>query len=254
MNSVSEEVRVLHVDDDVQWRRVTRDLLPTIADRFAVVSEPSVASGLRRLRCSEPVPDCIVSDYAMPRGDGLEFLERVREEHPEVPFILFTGWEDEEIASAALSAGATDYLQKGSTLDSYRLLANRIENAVAKRRAETERRRAYEAMEIARAGISLLDEAGEFTYVNRAYAALYGYDPEEMIGEHWSLVYPDGEVDRVVEEILPVVDDGRTWRGETRGLRKDDSTFREDHALARRSDGYLICSVREIAPVRELAE
>lgn len=254
MNSVSEEVRVLHVDDDVQWRRVTRDLLPTIADHVIVVSERSVADGLRSLRSSEPDPDCIVSDYAMPRRDGLEFLERVREEHPEVPFILFTGRRDAEIANAAVSAGVTDYLQKGSGIDSYRLLANRIENAVAKRRAETERRRAYEALEVAREGISLLDEAGEFAYVNRAYATLYGYEPEEMVGEHWSLVYPDGEVDRVVEEILPVVDDGRTWRGETTGLRKDGTTFREDHALTRRADGCLICSVREIAPVRELAE
>jgi len=44
--------------------------------------------------------------------NGLEFLEVVRADDPNLPFILFTGKGSEAVASDAFSAGATDYLQK----------------------------------------------------------------------------------------------------------------------------------------------
>ena len=67
-----------------------------------------------------------------------------------------------------------------------------------------------------------------------------------MLGEHWSLIYPEEEIERVNEEILHAVSEGEQWRGETTGLRKDGSTFIEDHTLVQRDDGGLICSVREM--------
>jgi len=48
--------------------------------------------------------DCIVSDYDMPRTNGIEFLEAVRDQHPELPFILYTGKGSEEVAGEAISA------------------------------------------------------------------------------------------------------------------------------------------------------
>jgi DNA-binding NtrC family response regulator len=53
----------------------------------------------------------------MPGVDGLEFLASVREEYPDLPFILFTGKGSEEIASEAISRGVTDYLQKETGTD-----------------------------------------------------------------------------------------------------------------------------------------
>ncbi|MFB6175738.1 MAG: response regulator, partial [Halobaculum sp.] len=74
-------------------------------------------------------------DYEMPGEDGLELLASVRETHPDLPFVLFTGEGSESVASDAISAGVTDYLQKGSGTEQYTILANRISNAVSRRRA-----------------------------------------------------------------------------------------------------------------------
>ncbi len=72
----------------------------------------------------------------MPGIDGLEFLQAVRERYPDLPFILFTGEGSETVASDAIAAGVTDYLQKGSGTEQYELLANRIRNAVRARRED----------------------------------------------------------------------------------------------------------------------
>ncbi len=77
-----------------------------------------------------------MSDYELPGANGIEFLETVRESYPDLPFILFTSKGSEEVASDAISAGVSDYLQKGSGTERFSLLANRITNLVAQYRAE----------------------------------------------------------------------------------------------------------------------
>jgi PAS domain S-box-containing protein len=71
----------------------------------------------------------------MPNQNGIEFLRSVREIYPDLPFILFTGKGSEEVASEAISAGVSDYLQKESGTDQYTVLANRIANLVSQYRA-----------------------------------------------------------------------------------------------------------------------
>ena len=132
---MSEPIHVLHVDDDPDFVELAATFLEREDERFAVETATSVAAGLDRL--AELSVDCIVSDYDMPGRNGIEFLETVREEHPKLPFVLFTGRGSEDIASRAISAGVTEYLQKGRGTDQYTVLANRITNGVRAFRAET---------------------------------------------------------------------------------------------------------------------
>ena len=127
-------IRVLHVDDDPETGEITASSLERRDERFDVVSELSASDALDRL-ANEDV-DCILSDYQLPRMDGIEFLTAVRESYPDLPFILFTRDGSESVASDALSAGATEYLQKDTTAGQYALLANRITNAVESYRSQ----------------------------------------------------------------------------------------------------------------------
>jgi len=86
--------------------------------------------------------DAIVSDYQMPGMDGIAFLKMVRERFGNIPFILFTGRGREEVAIEALNNGADFYLQKGGEPTAqFAELANKIQYAVARKRAETELQR-----------------------------------------------------------------------------------------------------------------
>jgi DNA-binding NarL/FixJ family response regulator len=72
----------------------------------------------------------LVSRYDLPGRDGVALLEAVRDTDPDLPFVLFTDAGDEGVASRAISAGVTEYVQKESP---FRTAP--IESPAAKRRS-----------------------------------------------------------------------------------------------------------------------
>ena len=132
----TRSIRILYVDDEPEFAALAAEFLTREDDGFDVEIEEGGHDALERLT-EEPI-DCVVSDYDMPGMDGLALLEAVRDRHPGVPFVLVTGKGSEEIASEAISAGVTDYLQKRGGREQYTILANRIRNAVEQYRVGRE--------------------------------------------------------------------------------------------------------------------
>ena len=56
--------------------------------------------------------DCVLLDLSLPDVEGLEAIDRLRAQFPDLPIIILTGLNDEEVALEALGAGAQDYLVK----------------------------------------------------------------------------------------------------------------------------------------------
>ena len=131
---MARSMRVLHVDHDSDFGELTAMRLERDNDSFSVETATSVAEAVECIE-TQP-PDCIVSDYDLPQKTGIELLQCVRENHPELPVILFTGTGSEQVASTAISAGVTDYIEKGSSSDQHEILANKIETVVGQYRAE----------------------------------------------------------------------------------------------------------------------
>jgi PAS domain S-box-containing protein len=98
------------------------------------------------------------------------------------------------------------------------------EDITERKQAEVELREMSEVMENAVSGISKLDPQGRYIYVNKAYADLTGYQPEEMIGMLWhNTVHPD-ELEKLVAIYWQMVQESRV-EIEARGVRKDGSVF-----------------------------
>jgi PAS domain S-box-containing protein len=192
-------IHVLHVDDD-----------PSITDLAATMLEREDDITVTTTTDPESVPemvererfDCIVSDYDMPRMDGLELYDRLEPtfDHADFPFILFTGRGSEEVAAEALNSGVTGYLQKGGP-EQYDRLANRIRNAAKQYRAQVKADR-YETV-IGALGypVYVVDETGTFRFVNEAFADLTGYDRETILGKPTAFVKPDETVERAEDEL-----------------------------------------------------
>ena len=188
---MSEQIDVLHVDDDP----AVLDLAEAYFDRelasVAVTTATDPEAGLDRLE--DESFDCVVSDYDMPSMDGLTFFETLRETHPDVPFVLYTGKGSEEIASQALNAGVTGYFQKGGPEQLQRLI-NRVKQAAEEYRTQRVADRYSTVLSALGYPIYVVDETGRFEYVNEPFAELTGYDREEIVGSKPGLIKDDEAV------------------------------------------------------------
>lgn len=178
-----QDIRVLHVDDNPEYTELTKTFLERDHEELRVATETSAVAGLNRLNNEQF--DCVVSDYDMPNTDGLEFLQLVRETHPDLPFILFTGAGDEDIASKAIRAGVTDYVKKRGGSEQYEVLANRIDNAVDRYRTQ---QRFWDALswyerlvEQDLVGVFII-QGDEFIFVNERFANIFGCEQADFIG------------------------------------------------------------------------
>ena len=182
---MSDRIRVLHVDDDPDLADVAGALVERADDRITVETVREATAGLDRLDAGGV--DCVVSDHDMPGPNGIEFLNRVRERDPDLPFILYTGKGSETVASEAISAGVTDYLQKSGGTEQYEILANRIVDAVMKRRAEREAERTRTHLRAitdnSMDAIVTIDADSTVRFANPAVERLFGYEPAELEGE-----------------------------------------------------------------------
>jgi len=206
MSESSDPIRVLHVDDEPGFAEVASEFLEREDGKLVVETATSAEYGIEHI--ADNAVDCIVSDYDMPGDNGIEFLERVRGIDQELPFILFTGKGSEEIASDAISAGVTDYLQKESATSQYAVLANRIRNAVeqhrTKRAVEASQKRLSLFIEQSPLGVLEYDEDFEIVRINERAEEILGYSEAELRGHTWErLVTEDSydDVDSVTDEL-----------------------------------------------------
>jgi PAS domain S-box-containing protein len=191
---VSKRISVLHCDDDPQFGALVTEYVNSLDTAMTVVSVADAGTAKRELESGGF--DCVVSDYDMPETDGLELLSWVRQRDADIPFVLFTGKGSEEVASEAISLGATDYIRKGSDPSVYELLVNRVRNAVQRYRAEQEatrtRRFLEKVVQHATDMIAVVDVEGNVVFVSGSIEEVLGYTPDELYErDAFELIHPD---------------------------------------------------------------
>ncbi len=141
---------VLLVDDEALTREFYGDLLVEHGFQVFAASSGAEALELAQTRCL----DAVVLDIVMPEMSGLEVLERLRAQDPDLPVIMLTGHATSQNAIAALKLGAFDFIVKG--LD-HSLVVLAVHRAIRHRR---EIRKKDEEIERLRARVAELERRG----------------------------------------------------------------------------------------------
>lgn len=101
-----EPKTILCVDDEP----IIRDLCANALDGYQVIL---AKNGLEALSVLETIKvDIVLSDIKMPKLSGLELLQNIKENRPDLAVILMTGYSDSELILKALKAGADDFINK----------------------------------------------------------------------------------------------------------------------------------------------
>lgn len=105
---MNRETTILCIDDDEEICFALQALFRT--QQWITVTARSVMEGLDAFRACQP--DLILIDYHMPNINGVEGVQMLRRLSPDVPIIVFTIDERQEVADAFLAAGASDFALK----------------------------------------------------------------------------------------------------------------------------------------------
>ena len=115
-------MKILVVDDEKLKRITLRDDLRE--SNYDVIAVESPLIGLQLLQ-QEPF-DVLVTDLRMPQMHGIDFLKRVKKEHPHITVIVMTAYASVETAVEALRFGAYNYIKKPFSSDELILMLDKL--------------------------------------------------------------------------------------------------------------------------------
>ena len=144
-------------------------------------------------------PDVVLADYSLPQMTALDALHMVKEEGRDLPFVLFTGSQSEEIAVRCMRAGADDYVLKTSLRRLPAAITNALERHLARREhahMEGALRQSEEQLRLITDHtldlICILDPDGAFLYANPSAHGILGRAPDTLAGTAvLGMIHPD---------------------------------------------------------------
>lgn len=131
------QVELLLVEDNPGDARLIQEAIKEAAgEEFRVVWVNRLSAALDRIR-TQP-PGVVLLDLSLPDSTGFDTFVAVRRAAADVPIVLLTGLDDEELAVTAVREGAQDYLVKGQV--SQNAVVRAIRYAIERQRAQAQLR------------------------------------------------------------------------------------------------------------------
>ncbi len=210
-------------DAELMQRRLSR----STNARFAVTTAKNLHEGLAYLEKASP--DLVISDLGLPDSAGLDTVNKILAQAPQIPLVVLSGYDDESTAIKAVKAGAQDYLVKGQLEGVYmeRSLFYAIERARMQRELE---QHALEILSIQTNLLKILDKNADailvvsddnrILFTNPAVETLLGQTQKELTNKPFNYPIDGGKTteieitqtdkDKTIAE-MRVVD--ITWEG-----------------------------------------
>ena len=196
-------INILHIEDDPCYSKMFQIQLNKIVcekQKYEFVFDVVASTIDAYQRLEENDYDCIISDYQIIKGCGLDILNEVKGRNIDVPFIFLTAQGDERIAREAFIRGANDYFTKDITIADYDRIYNSIINQITlfeTKKLHNDIENKYQTIfENSNAGLMLIDEDMTIMLVNNEFEKFTGYEKSEIEGKRrWTEFVPEEEAE-----------------------------------------------------------
>lgn len=118
--------RILVVDDEESIREFLEIMLKKEGYEITTAEDGQIALDLMKKKSF----DMVISDMQMPNVTGMELLKKVKEQSPDIVFMMITAFATTETAVEAMKIGAFDYITKPFKIDEVRInIANALRSS-----------------------------------------------------------------------------------------------------------------------------
>ncbi|WP_419765182.1 MAG: response regulator [Arcobacter sp.] len=229
INEFIKKLKILYVEDEEQARIMFSKFLNK---KFEI--SISCSNGLEAYEEyikaeKENVPfDLIISDINMPKINGIELLEKIRDLNNDIPFIFTTARTESEQMIKAINLNAHAYLLK--PID-FSLIDKTIEKICMEiyykknyelQKKETE---AYLSILNKEAIVTKTDFNGNITFVNDAFLDISGYTEDEVMGQNHSILKHPDSATSLYKELWNTIKSGKAWEGTLKNKSKNGEAY-----------------------------
>ncbi|MBV0902793.1 PAS domain S-box protein [Haloarcula salina] len=182
---------LLDVDSGVFASEPVRDYLSAVD---VSVQRLAVESAAEAKQTSAASPGVVVSQYDLADGDGISVLSHYRDANPDALTILVSADSDPDLVERAYDAGIDRFVHDTGP-EKHRVVEHHLRERFgdgAREAGTPHTTRHMEALSSATPdAIVSIDESSTIRYANPAVADVFGYDPDELVGEPLTALMPD---------------------------------------------------------------
>ncbi len=178
--------------------------------------------------------DVIISDFALPKFDGISALKIYNESKLDIPFLIVSGTIGEEVAVHAMKQGAHDYLMK----DKLDRLVPAIERELREVEMRRERKKADDEIRKlslvaiqSPSAIEITDTKGFIEFINPKFSVITGFSQSEVLGHKSYFFREERSFQPEFSSFARAIESGSEWKGEFRNRRKNGEEYWEYAAI-----------------------
>jgi signal transduction histidine kinase len=201
-----ETIRILLVEDNPGDVRLIEEMLVESGpDRFELLSSDHLDGALENLEDA----DLLLLDLGLPDSQGLDGLTSVTTRFPNLPVVVLTGLQDEEVGFAAVRQGAQDFLTKAEVTPdvlvrsiTYAIERQRLKSNLEKtsRELRHSEQRFRQLIEQNSDGMLILTRKGKIRFANPAAEKMLGQTTADLLGQEFG--FPVGDTETSEMEIV----------------------------------------------------
>ncbi|NPA65306.1 MAG: EAL domain-containing protein [Epsilonproteobacteria bacterium] len=226
----SKDLTLLYVEDNADAREMSQMIFESIFKKVIVAEDGE--EGFEKFKNNKV--DLIITDINMPRLNGLEMCQKIREIDSEIPLIILSAHNEENFFIQSIEIGINGYLLKPIDLDQLlRLLFQITQRYQYKNEAEKNLNlmQTYQKATNLSSIVSKTDPKGLITYVNDQFCEISGYTREELIGKNHNIVRHPDNPKEMFEELWNTIKNKKIWKGIVRNKTKEGKSYYVDSLI-----------------------
>ena len=226
------KLNILYVEDDLNCREFMETAIKKIFNNVYVACDGLEAIEIYKdLKSSKTKLDVIVSDVDMPNLGGIDLLSQIREDNPDIPFLLATAYSSTDYLVSSISQGVSGYIVKpvvfSELLEKITIICKK-RNKIELIKKQNNDISLYLKIIDNVAMVSKTDLEGNIAFVNDNFCNISKYDRNEIIGNSHNIIrHPDSNVS-FYDSLCKQLKSGDIWQEKVTNKAKDGSSYYVD--------------------------
>lgn len=221
-------LNILYVEDDINAREISTKIFKKIFNN--VEAKENGLEGYLAFKENHLINqkyDLIISDINMPKLDGMEMLEKIREIDTDIPVIFITARHESDILLKAIELKISDFLIKPLNIGFITEVLYKtceklfLKNILFKKNRELE---LYVKTVEKVAFIMRMDLDYKITFINDILCNSIQYEAKDLIGESFDLIKSKLSSSNMFENLEETLSSGQTWENNIK-IEKDEDEF-----------------------------